>query len=244
MRQLAFDSGPAALPRRTPSWGLLATVGLHLLLAASWRGTHPPAADTREERVFELLPLPLPAPVRAAPRAETAPARAAPARPARSAPAARMAPEAQAITVPADAPQPAADPAPMPPEPAPAAPPQETMAARARRDAVAIDRDLRKGKSSVPEEPDTRWARFVGGLEDAHKDSSRSVRTETYTAPDGQIIYRFRRGGRYYCRTSGFVRPRIGGAAEGGGQVLFDSAGGEGGAGQVRCPSQVSWKRD
>lgn len=238
MRQLAFESGPAALPRRTPSWGLLLTLGLHLLLAASWRIAHPPAADTVHERVFELLPLPLPAPVQVAPRAEPAPAR-----PTRTAPAPRTAPEPQAITAPADLPQSVADPVQSPPEPAPAAAPQESMAARARREAIAIDREMRKGKSGVPEEPDTRWARFVGGLEDAHKDTSLTVKTESYTTPDGQIIYRFRRGGRYYCRTSGFVRPRIGGA-EGGGVELFDSRGHEGGAGQVRCPSQVTWKRD
>lgn len=240
MRQLAFDSGPAALPRRTPSWGLLATVGLHLLLAASWRSTHAPAPDTREERVFALIPLPVPAPARPTPPAQAARARPAPAAPA---PAPRTVPEPEAITMPAHAAQSAADPVPSPPEPEVAAAPQETMAARARREAIAVDRELRKGKPGVPEEADTRWSRFVGGLEDAHKDGGRSVRTETYTAPDGQIIYRFRRGGRYYCRTSGFVRPRIGGA-EGGGVELFDSRGHEGGAGQVRCPGQVPWKRD
>ena len=58
MRRPAIPSGYAALPRRTPGWPLLLTLGLHLLLAWSWRSTHPPAHDTREERVFDLIPLP------------------------------------------------------------------------------------------------------------------------------------------------------------------------------------------
>ena len=240
MRQPALTYGPAALLRRKPSWGLLLTIGLHLLLAASWRIAHPPAADTVEERVFELIPLPPPLPDKPAPRVDVPPP-AAP--PVRGVPARRLSREPEAITAPGDAPRPAADSFAPAPEPAPAEAAPDSIAARARRDAVAIDREMRKGKSGVPEHADTAWGRFVSGLEDARKDDSLSIKTETYTTPDGQTIYRFRRGGRYFCRTSGFVRPRIGGA-EGGGVELFDSRGHEGGAGQVRCPSQAVWKRD
>lgn len=235
MRQPSLTYGPAALPRRPQAKGLLLTLGLHLLLFASWRIAHPPAADTVEERVFELIPLPPPVPDKPAPRADAAPPAAPPAR--------RINREAEAITLPEEAPRPVTDPLTPAQEAAPAEAAPDTMAARARREAVAIDRAMRKGKSGVPEHADTAWGRFVGGLEDARKDNSLSIPSESYTSPDGQTIYRFRRGGRYFCRTSGFVRPRIGGA-EGGGVELFDSRGHEGGAGQVRCPSQAVWKRD
>lgn len=241
MRQPAFDNGPAALPRRTPSWGLLLTIGLHLLLAASWRIAHPPAPDAREERVFDLIPLPFPTPEQPAPRAGRAAPVAPAARNARSAPAPLPASEPEAITLPA-APQ-RAEAEPFAQTPAAVETQVESMVGRAQRDAVAIDRETRKGKSGGPENPDTPWGRFVRGLEGAHRDTSLTVKTDSYTTPDGQTIYRFRRGGKYFCRTSGFVRPKIGGA-EGGGQELFDARGSECGAGQVRCPSQATWTKD
>ena len=213
---------------------------LRLLLLPSGGFPHPPAVDTVEERVFELIPLPPPVPDKPAPRVDTPP----PASPqVRSVPAHRLSGEAEAITAPVEAPRPVAESFAPAQDPAPAEAAPDSMAARARRDAVAIGREMRKGKSGVPEHADTAWGRFVGGHEDARKDTSLSITTESYTSPDGQTIYRFRRGGRYFCRTSGFVRPRIGGA-EGGGVELFDSRGHEGGAGQVRCPSQAVWKRD
>jgi len=243
MRRLAFVHGPAARERRIPSWGLLLTLGLHLLLAASWRITHPPAQDTREERVFDLVPLLPTRPPPPARRIEQAPPVKAPARAERSAPAPRAMPEPEAITVPAEPQRPVADPFAETAEPALAQTPAEAIVGRAKKDAIAIDREMRKGKSGVPANPDTPWGRFVRGLEGAHKDTGRTITTETYTSPDGQTIYRIRRNGQYFCRTSGFVRPRIGGA-EGGGAEMFDSRGSEGGAGQVRCPSQAQWTKD
>ncbi len=243
MRQPAVTHGPAALMRRTPSWGLLLTLGLHLLLFASWRIAHPPAVDTIEERVFELIALPPPVPDKPAPRAAAAPPPKSAARANRGAAALLVKPEPEAITVPAESPRTSTDPFAQAAERTPAETPAEAMIGRAKRDAVAIDREMRKGKSGVPDEPDTPWGRFVRGLEGAHIDRSRNIVTETYTAPDGQVIYRFRRGGKYRCRGSGFVRPSIGGA-EGGKAELFDKAGAEGSAGEVRCPSQAIWKRD
>ncbi len=108
---------------------------------------------------------------------------------------------------------------------APAESPLDAMVGRAKRDARAIDRELRKGKSGVPEIADTPWGRFTRALEAAHKDRGMGVSSEIYTAPDGQVIYRFRRGGRTMCRSGGSVGPKIGGAV-GGGEVLFDVQGG------------------
>ncbi len=241
MRQPAVTHGPAALLRRTPAKGLLLTIGLHLLLFASWRIAHPPAPDTREERVFELISLPRPE--KPAPLADAAPPVKAAARAPRGNATPLPTPEPEAITDPVESQRTVGDPFAQTPEPAPAETPAESVAGRARRNAIAIDRELRKGKPGVPDEPATPWGRFVRGLEGAHNDRSRNIVTETYTAPDGQVIYRFRRGGKYRCRGSGFVRPSIGGA-EGGKAELFDKAGTEGSAGEVRCPSQVIWKRD
>lgn len=243
MRQLAFVHGPAARERRLPSWGLLLTLGLHLLLAASWRITHPPAQDTREERVFDLILLSPPPPAPLAPRVEAPPPVKTDVRAEGSAPAPRVMAEPEAITVPIEPQRPVADPFAQNPDPALAETPVEAMVGRAKKDAVAIDRETRKGKSGVPQNPDTPWGRFVRGLEGAHRDTSLTIKTDSYTTPDGQTIYRFRRGGKTKCRSSGFVRPKIGGA-EGGGAELFDSRGFEGGAGQVRCPSQAEWKKD
>lgn len=233
----------AAFPlRRRPGWPLLATLGAHLLLAWSWRIAHPPPPSLHGERVVDLIPVP--APVPAAPRLQPPP----PARPtapvaarARTpAPAARAAePEAIAtpVAVPAGNPF-AAD---APPEPAVAAP--GALLGQARQDARAIDRELRKGKSGVPDSADTPWTRFRDAAEGAFKDRGLGITSESYTTPDGQIIYRYRRGGKYRCRSSGGVPPRIGGAV-GGGEVLFDAQGGEGRAGEVPCPNHAQWKRD
>lgn len=231
-----------AYPRSTPGWPLLATLGVHLLLAWSWRIAHPPAPDTRRERVVDLIALPPPSPEpprlrRAAPPSRSttpkAPAAADTDRPSGPEP---LAPAPQvpasvadpfAITVPSAPPESALD----------------AMVGRAKRDAVAIDRELRKGKSGVPEVADTPMGRFRQALEAAHKDTSRTLASETYTSPDGQVIYRFRQGGKVWCRTSGSVRPQIGGAV-GGGATQFDSGGGGGAAGLIRCPSHGDWKRD
>jgi len=232
----------AAFSRRaTPGWPLLAVLGVHLLLAWSWRIAHPPAPDPHGERVVDLIAVPPPPP--AMPRLRPPPPRpaAAPSLERPVAPAPRAA-EPDTAATPADAPARVADPFAIEAPGAPA--PLETMVGKARRDAGSIDRELRKGKSGVPESADTPWARLQGAMEGAHRDRGLTVTSETYTAPDGQVIYRFRRGGKVFCRGSGSVAPKIGGAV-GGGEVLFDVQGAEGRAGTlVRCPSQAEWTRD
>lgn len=126
---------------------------------------------------------------------------------------------------------------------APAASARDAMVERARRDAGRIAREMRQGGTGVPEAADTPMGRFRTALAGAHKDSSRGLSSDSYTTPDGQVIYRFRLGGKLWCRTGGSVRPQTGGAV-GGGATLFDSGGGEGAAGLIRCPSHGDWKRD
>lgn len=217
----------------------MATLGLHLLLAWGWRAAHPPAQETFEERIFNLIPIPPPAPERAFARRKLEPVRSI-------APRRRMPGLPDAVREPEPL-KPEHDGAAPVTEPiaiaAPAPSPLDTMAGRARRDAGAIDRELRKGKSGVPAEADTPGGRLVRALEGAYIDTSRTVVSETYTAPDGEIIYRFRQGSRVYCRISGGVKPGIGNAI-GSGAAAFDVQGGGGSAGLIRCPSHGEWKRD
>jgi hypothetical protein len=102
-----------------------------------------------------------------------------------------------------------------------------------KRQAGRIDRELRKGKSGVPDEPDTPMGRFRRGLEAAHIDRSMSVREDSYTAPDGVVIYRRRIGKMEICRRSGSVSP-LGMR----GMVMGNEAG------DVPCPRGVPWKQD
>lgn len=227
----------AAFPRRAPAWPLLATLGVHLLLAWSWRIAHPPARDVRGERVFDLIPVPPPVRPKPLPARPTTPPRALALTPPENTDR-----RPEPITPPPEAP-PVVDPFAMTAPSAPQESALEAMVGRARRDALAIDREMRKGKPGVPDVADTPLGRLNSALEAAHKDSSRGLSSESYTAPDGQVIYRFRLGGKTWCRTGGSVGPRIGGA-EGGGATNFDVAGGGGRAGTIRCPSHGDWKRD
>jgi len=237
-----------AYPRSRPGWPLVATLGVHLLLAWSWRIAHPPAPrlpGLHGERVIDLIAVP---PLPEMPRMLSEPPPPRPAVPrergARSKAAEKgTSAEPEPITPPPETPATVADPFAIGAPSAPSESALDAMVGRAKRDAVIIDREMRKGKSGVPEVADTPMGRFRQALEAAHKDSSRGLRSETYTAPDGQVIYRFRQGGKVWCRTGGSVRPQIGGA-NGGGATQFDSAGGGGAAGMIRCPSHGDWKRD
>lgn len=224
----------------------MATLGVHLLLAWSWRIAHPPAPDLRGERVIDLIPVPPPLPELPQMRREPPAPRSShpdqpPARAGRA--AADTVAEPEPLTSPPEAPARVDDPFAIAVPSTPAESPLDAMVGRAKRDAVIIDREMRKGKSGVPEVADTPMGRFRQALEAAHKDSRRSVSSESYTAPDGQVIYRFRQGGKVWCRAGGSVRPQIGGAV-GGGATQFDSGGGGGAAGLIRCPSHGDWKRD
>jgi len=234
--------------RSRPGWPLLATLGVHLLLAWSWRIAHAPAPapvpDSRSERLIELLALPAPTP--ALPRVRPAPPERASAAPRRPAPAPARVPARDGeppVAPAAQAPAAPADPFGDTVQPAPTSAQPGDLLGAARREAGRIDRELRQGKPGIPDAPDTAWARFQGTLEGAHKERGLGVTSQTYTAPDGQVIYRFMRGGKFRCRAGGGVRPKIGGAV-GGGAELFDVRGGEGSAGEVRCPNHVEWKND
>jgi hypothetical protein len=110
----------------------------------------------------------------------------------------------------------------------------------AKHQAGRIDRELRKGKPGVPTEADTPMARFQRGVESAYIDRSLTLQSDTYTSPDGVVIYRFRQGNRYRCRRAGGVGMPLAGMP-GTGSI---TAGGAGAAGSTDCPKGVVWNQD
>jgi hypothetical protein len=175
------------------------------------------------------------------PRADTAPV---------TAPSARSAPEAApSASNPIDTAQ-AADPVTDAPAlartPAGASSVQGTstqggfVAGLAKQQAGRVDRELRKGKPGVPTEADTPMARFQRGLESAHIDRSLTLQSDTYTSPDGVVIYRFRQGNRFRCRRAGGVGMPLAGMP-GTGSITAASAGA---AGDTDCPKGVVWNQD
>jgi hypothetical protein len=243
----------AVLPRNRAALALI--FGMHMLALFAWVRQRPmPVAVPNLPRVVSILlrpaaPQPRPAPEEPAtpvlpqPRRPSLPPKAgfpsgptAPSRPAPSEPAA----------------------APVTPVPAPAAPAATSGLedARApasvqdaireqkqaeggfglnlsRRQAGRIDRELRKGKSGVPDEPDTPMGRFRRGLERAHIDPSNAVYEDSYTSPDGTITYRKRIGNATICRRSGSISP-LGMR----GMIMGNEAG------DLPCPRGVQWKKD
>ena len=247
-------------PRRTPGWPLAVTLGLHLLLGWWWlqaTGVRVLPAVVPAPREFIAVAVLAPAPSRpsALPSAAAAAAsprpRATQAIPARAAPAAPPVAPQPITPAPADtAPPPATSEPAADPFPTPSASAQEgiatgddSLASRGKRTAGAVDHELRKGKLAPLEPGDNKWERFAQAVGNARVDTSRTLVSESYTAPDGVIVYRFRLGGRTWCRTGGDIRPSPFGA-QAGGAALFDKAGGGGFAGTVRCPTRVDFKPD
>lgn len=230
----AMWDGSRDTARRRLALGLTCAVhGLALLLFLRQQ-TRPPDPQAPEV-VGVLLQPPAPIPRASAPLPSSIPLR----------PAVR----ATAPAVPAAVPDTTAAPAAQPDTPSAAeAPTEQAHAASpsagdtsagnsfalglARHQAGRIDRELRKGKSGVPVEADTPWARFRRGLDAAHVDSSLTLTTDTYTSPDGVIYYRYRQGKSVRCRRSGGVG------------VLPQSMAEAGSAANVPCPSGATWQRD
>jgi hypothetical protein len=245
------------MPRRRPDWPLALNLGLHLLLGWWWlqaTGVRVLPAIVSAPREFIVVAVLAPAPSRssAAPAAASSSRpRAAQATTARAAPAAPPVAPQPITPAPADTAPPAATSEPAAdPFPTPSASAQEgiatgddSLASRGKRTAGAVDHELRKGKLAPLEPGDNKWERFAQAVGNARVDTSRTLVSESYTAPDGVIVYRFRLGGRTWCRTGGDIRPSPFGA-QAGGAALFDKAGGGGFAGTVRCPTRVDFKPD
>lgn len=250
-------------PRRTPGWPLAVTLGLHLLLGWWWlqaTGVRMLPAIVSAPREFIVVAVLAPAPSRssAVPAAPAAPAaaasprpRAAQAIPARAAPAASTVALQPITPAPADSAPPAATIEPAADAfPTPSGSAQDTFATgddslanRGKRTAGAVDHELRKGKLAPLDPGDSKWQRFAEAVSNARVDTSRTLVSESYTSPDGVVVYRFRLGGRTWCRTGGGIRPSPFGA-QAGGATSFDTAGGGGFAGTIECPTRVRFKPD
>ena len=211
------------------SWTPLAlTLGLHLLLVLAWlTGVHGPAPEPAPgASSFVLvqalprpqpkpdLPRPLPIPRTRLPDAISGPSPVA----------------AEPAAAPSREPEPVAEPQPDP-APAPALP--GDLLASAKAMAGRVDRELRQGSSPITAEPERKWERFAEAFAAARTGTADTVTLDSYTAPDGVVIYRKTVHGRASCYRSGSV----GGLVTG-----FGNADGHG-AGRTSCPSNVSWRR-
>lgn len=233
-----YADGRAWRPAR-PWTPLALTLGLHLLLVLAWFGAG--QADMRgglrrepPPRVSVFVPVQPLSPPRPQALPDTPPSPRQLRRPARTAPA-PPAPDVPSITVQAPVPAPApvdADTAAVPQEPASTALPGDLLTT-SKAMAGRIDRALRKGASPITAEPERKWERFAEAVAGARTGATRVVTLDSYTSPDGVIIYRKTVGNRVACYRSGSV----GGLVTG-----FGSADGQG-AGSTDCPSGVRWTR-
>ncbi|MEJ7808165.1 MAG: hypothetical protein WKG03_19860 [Telluria sp.] len=125
------------------------------------------------------------------------------------------------------------------------APGATEMIDAAKRQAGLIDNQLRGGKPApLMPDADLPIARLRSALESAFIDGSRTMVTDSQTQPDGVIVYRFRRGGKVWCRQSGGGGPSMIEHSDGAKLAGAGSRGGAGMAGNVQCPSGESgWSR-
>jgi len=225
--------GLAAYQGARPSTplALMLTLGLHLLLVLAWftgaRGdmARDPAPRASVLVLVQPLSRPTPAPPPPPPSLRLRlPARMG----------------APALAVPAAAPQ-APDTSAPSSDAAPANAPQQPASAALSSDLLAsskamagrIDRELRKGASVFTAEPDRKWEGFADAFAAARKGGPNTVTLDSYTEPDGVIVYRKTVGDRVSCYRSGSV---------GGLVTAFGVADGHG-AGKTACPTGVSWTR-
>lgn len=226
-----LGAGLTAAPAARRWMPLALTLGLHLLLVLAWLGgTRGEARREPPPRVSVFVPVQPLARPQAAPSAPPPTSRRV-RRPAISVPAPPP-PDAPSIAVQAPATAPADTDTASPPAPAPAALPGDLLAS-SKAMAGRVDRELRKGASPITAEPDRKWERFADAFAAARTSAPRTVTLESYTSPDGVIIYRKTVGDKVACYRSGSVGGLVTGFGPQDGQ----------GAGRTSCPSGVSWTR-
>jgi hypothetical protein len=220
---------------RRPSWTPLAvTLWLHLLIALAWLARPaPPPRDAGDEAMSVLVRVPAPAPAKLAKPVPL------PTTKVRHRDEPVHVPTSPSLPTPA-APIDAVVPAVAAPSSAPTA---SELFTRARQQAGAIDRELRDGRPAAPLSASGAQSRLERGIGGAYIDRSRTVRTDSYTSPDGVVTYRMRVGDKVLCRKSGSVAPGLE-YSEGARLAGAGSAGSATTAGFVPCPtSDVDWKR-
>ena len=239
----AHGTGGGAPYGTARPWTPLAlTLGLHLLLVLAWLGGA--RGELRREppqRVSVFVPVQTPSPGRqAVPAKAPAPERARPPLPAAPALPSIVLPDitlqaraAPAQSADADPATPAQEPAQNQTQQEGARPLPGDLLASSKAMAGRVDRELRKGASPITAEPERKWERFADAVAGARAGAARTVALDSYTSPDGVIIYRKTVGDRVACYRSGSV----GGLVTG-----FGAADGQG-AGSTPCPSGVRWTR-
>jgi hypothetical protein len=223
---------PAASARPSPRGAFLplaASVGIHLLLACCWLAQRTILPADTAQRISVLVRLAPPPAVRPASAPAAIPRRIQ--QPSPSLPAAPPQPPAPADQPPSPV---APDDSPLLPStplpPAAGAPTAAELLVRAKQQAGAIDRALRTEKA------------LLTGAAD-HADRARTLVTDSYTSPDGVATYRFRIGGKVYCRRTGSVGPDMGYSA-GAALAGAGSAGNRSNGGIVECPTgERDWVR-
>ncbi|MGO4474767.1 hypothetical protein AB4Z32_00760 [Massilia sp. 2TAF26] len=253
---MSYGAGAAGFPPRNRA-ALALIFFMHMAMLPAWMRHRPaPMPETPEAATWLLRTVPaLPPPTPSKPEAPSAPGYPRPR-------AGHLPPIADFFNSPLPPTAKSGAPAATPADPAPAAVPAAPTVPRledahapttvqdaireqkeadggfalglAKRQAGRIDRGLRNGKSGVPDEPDTPMGRFRRGLEAAHVDRSKSVHFDTYTSPDGTVIYRKRIGNGSICRRGGNISPLGMGRMAMGNEV----------ADNIPCPSNVEWKKD
>jgi hypothetical protein len=74
-------------------------------------------------------------------------------------------------------------------DPAAAALPGDLLAS-SKAMAGWVDRELRKGIPPIMAEPERKWERCAKAFADARKGAANTVTLDSYTAPDGVVLYR------------------------------------------------------
>jgi hypothetical protein len=225
---------------RRQAWPLAISLAAHLVLGIAWLGAQhrPRIADAEPKRLMVLL---MPKAVPAPPPASS---------PARQERQRKTEPRSVQPTAPRQAqpekPPPAEAPVREPLAITPVQPSAGAIMESARHDVGKIDRDLRGSKLNVPGRPDNAWRRLEDGFAAAAPHDN-TLKEDSYTSPDGVVVYRRRMGGKMVCRKSGSVGPpapwRSEGAIQAGaGRASTLGVGGE--AGDFLCPeSDPGWKK-
>ena len=236
--------------QRVASLPVALVLVLHLILVLLWASTgHREVEHGPEQRHFTLTWIPVPLPQKAPPPVPPLPRTKEPAvsavRP--HAPtqqsSSEVAQTSEAETIPGAAEVPQHNAAPE--AGAPVAVDAKQMIDIAKRQAGLIDNELRRGKPApLAPDPDLPIARFRTLLDSAFIDRSTTMVTESQTQPDGVVVYRFRRGGKVWCRQSGGGGPSMMEYSDAAKLAGAGSRGGAGTAGTVTCPSGESgWSR-
>jgi hypothetical protein len=231
---------------RRQAWPLAASLAAHVVLAVLWlNGTHKPRPPEEEPRRLMLVLLPKTAPLKPPvappePQSTRRPSEHQKNATARPPEAVAVQPQ-QPVNVAPDPALPAREPEAI----STSHPSATAILDGARRDIGKIDRELRGKHPNLLGKTDTPWGRFEQALAGAHGDST--LTEDSYTSPDGTVVYRRRMGRKTVCRKTGSVGPPApwrseGAILAGAGRQSTLGVGGE--AGDFLCPeSDPGWKK-